>query len=203
MFRRRMRQPFRARVREFLWPRSGWRRWAAYLGHRVRRMPGTPHRIAAGLAAGAAVSCAPLPGVHFLLAVLLALATRGSPLASAIGTAFGNPWTFPILWGAAHRLGDAMLPSAGGAGSAGEADVGGLAAALTQAFLSFDPAVVSERLLPVWYPAMVGSLPIGLAVWILVYLLARRAVESHRSQRTVRMNRKFFEMDRKSEQAGD
>lgn len=184
MFRRRTRRSLPDRIRESLWPRAGWRRWTTYLTHRVRRMPGTPHRIAAGLAAGAAVSCAPLPGVHFLLAVVLALATRGSPLTSLIGTAFGNPWTFPILWGAAYRIGAAVVPGASADATPGATEFGDLLRVVPGTLASLDLSTLAERLLPVWLPAMAGSLPLGLAVWIAVYASSRRAVAAYRKRRT-------------------
>jgi len=187
MFRRRSQQSPISRIREVLWPRAGWRRWATYLAHRVKRLPGTPHRIAAGLAAGAAVSCAPLPGVHFLLALLLAVATRGSPLASAIGTAFGNPWTFPFLWGAAHSIGVAMTPGADAGQTLGAGDIAELLVILPKALLTLDMSVLSERIMPVWQPMMVGSVPLGLTVWVVVYLSARRAVAGYRARRNARL----------------
>jgi len=166
-------------------------------------MPGTPHRIAAGLAAGAALSCAPLPGVHFLLAVLLALATRGSPLASAIGTAFGNPWTFPVLWGASHRIGVALTPGADEGWTLGAAEIAELLVILPGALLSLDMAVLSERVLPVWQPMMIGSLPLGTAVWVAVYLLVRRAVTAQRRRADARLKEREKAVAAESFQTGD
>ena len=200
MFRRRRHPSFPARVRELLWPRSGWRRWASYLAHRVKRLPGTPHRIAAGLAAGAAVSCAPLPGLHFLLAVLLALATRGSPLASAIGTAFGNPWTFPLLWSAAHSIGTALVP---GSGADDAPEFAEILAALPGAVVGLDFAVLTERILPALTPMLVGSVPLGLAVWLGVYLTAVRAVAGYQRQRSARLGRPAVAIGAPRLQSGD
>jgi len=202
MFRRRTKPSPVARIRELLWPQAGWRRWASYLAHRVKRMPGTPHRIAAGLAAGAAVSCAPLPGVHFLLAVLLALMTRGSPLASAIGTAFGNPWTFPFLWGASHHIGVALTPGAE-EGTLGAAEIGEMLVILPKALLTLDMAVLSERVLPVWQPMMIGSLPLGAAVWVAVYLIVRRAVTAQRRRADARSKEREKAVVSESFQIGD
>ena len=90
MFKRRHPLPIHKRAGGFFWPRIGWRRSGAYVAHRLRRLPGTPYRIAAGFACGAAVSFTPFIGLHFLLAVLLALAVRGILVASAIGTVVVN-----------------------------------------------------------------------------------------------------------------
>ena len=59
-----------------LWPRRGWTRMALYIQHRLGRLPGTPYRIAAGFACGAAISFTPFLGLHFVLAALGALALR-------------------------------------------------------------------------------------------------------------------------------
>ena len=40
----------------------------------------------------------PFVGFHFVLAAITAWIVRGNILASAIGTAAGNPWTFPFIW---------------------------------------------------------------------------------------------------------
>ena len=89
MFRRRIPHGWYRRIRDFFWPRSGWRRSSTYVAHRIGRLPGTSYSIAAGFACGAAVSFTPLIGFHFALAALLALLVRGNLLASALGTAVG------------------------------------------------------------------------------------------------------------------
>lgn len=185
MFRRRTPRPLPSRVRELLWPRAGWRRWGQYLAHRIKRMPGTPHGIASGLACGAAVSCAPLPGLHFFLAALMAVLMRGNPVAGAVGTAFGNPWTFPILWGVSYRVGHAMTP-----GTAGDpldtGEIVALMADLTRAVLHLDASLLAERVLPVWTPTMLGSLPVGLVVWVAVYVPFRSFIARYRERRRQR-----------------
>ncbi|MDH3231800.1 MAG: DUF2062 domain-containing protein, partial [Alphaproteobacteria bacterium] len=95
MFRRRTQQPVHHRVSNLIWPRMGWGRVFMYLWHRVGRLHGTPHSISAGFASGAAVSFTPFVGVHFILAALTSWFSRGNIVAGLIGTAVGNPWTFP------------------------------------------------------------------------------------------------------------
>ena len=52
MFARRRPLPFVQRTARFLWPRGGWARQGIYVAHRIKRLPGTPNRIAAGFACG-------------------------------------------------------------------------------------------------------------------------------------------------------
>ncbi|MEX0299493.1 MAG: DUF2062 domain-containing protein, partial [Kordiimonas sp.] len=66
------------RIAGWLWPRSGFKRAATYIWHRVARLPGSAHSIAAGFASGVAVSFTPFLGLHFLMAFMLAWAVRGN-----------------------------------------------------------------------------------------------------------------------------
>lgn len=113
MFRRRKNRSLLTKIREFVWPSIGWRRAATYFAHRVRRLPGTPESIAAGLACGVAISFTPFIGFHFLLAALLSWIIGGNLLASAIGTAAGNPWTFPFIWAWIYTAGHWILGTGG------------------------------------------------------------------------------------------
>ncbi|HEU0222394.1 MAG TPA: DUF2062 domain-containing protein, partial [Paracoccaceae bacterium] len=90
-------------------PRKGWRRGFEYLGHRVKRLPDTPHRIALGFALGALVSFSPFFGFHFLYAALLAWIFRGNIIAGLIGTVVGNPFTFPAIAAGSLGLGRWIL----------------------------------------------------------------------------------------------
>ena len=102
-------KPFRDKLRDAIWPRMGVRRYLSYLKTKVLRLSATPHAIAAGVASGAAVSCFPFVGLHFILGFVLAFFVRGNMLAAAIGTAWGNPITFPFLFSAAYQLGSFAL----------------------------------------------------------------------------------------------
>ena len=173
LFRRRHYPGLLLRVRELFWPRAGWWRVSYYLMHRVRRLPGTPHGIAVGFAFGAAISFTPFIGFHFALAALLTWAIGGSILASAIGTAVGNPWTFPFIWIWCYRLGTWMLGS-------GHVD---LSADLSISFIFDNPWRV---LLPMF----LGSLPTGLVAWIAIYWPVRRMVEGYHHRRERRRERR-------------
>ncbi len=105
MFKRRERLTFWRRVREFFAPAAGWRRVIEYYSHRMKRLPDSPTRIAVGFACGVYVSFTPLFGMHFLAAAALAWVLRANILASAIGTFFGNPVTFPFIAAASIELG--------------------------------------------------------------------------------------------------
>lgn len=75
----------------------------------LRRIKADPHAVSAGFASGVALSFTPLFGLHVLLALALARAVRGHLVAAAIGTAIGNPLTFPVIISGAYGVGAAML----------------------------------------------------------------------------------------------
>jgi uncharacterized protein (DUF2062 family) len=173
MFDRRHKQSLGARARNLIWPRSGWQRASRYLAHRVRRLPGTPYAIAAGFACGAAVSMTPFPGLHFVLSGLLAWIIGASILASAIGTAVGNPWTFPFIWIWIYKLGSWILGSGNELGT----DI------ITLSFLLDHP-------MDVLLPMMVGSVPTAILIWLVFFWPIKRMVHSYQCHRSDHLARR-------------
>ncbi|GLQ35049.1 hypothetical protein GCM10007939_13320 [Amylibacter marinus] len=108
MFKRRNPVTLWQWFKEGFYPKAGWRRVLNYVGHRVKRLPDTPHRIALGFSCGAFVCFSPLFGLHFFLAAGLAYVLRGNVLSSLIGTFFGNPITFPFIGAISYSLGQWM-----------------------------------------------------------------------------------------------
>ncbi len=175
MFARRSPLPLHRRVRDLVWPSAGWRRASLYVAHRVRRLPGTPYRIAAGFACGAAISFTPFIGFHFVGAALLSLLIRASVVASAVGTVVGNPWTFPFIWTWIFMVGQWLL--------------GGEAVSELPVALSFH--YIFERPWDVLWPMTVGGVPTALVVWVAFFWPVRRAVAEYQSVRRRRIRRKM------------
>jgi uncharacterized protein len=109
LFRRRKPADIWDRVRTALWPRRSFGRSMQYFTKRVLRLTATPHSIAAGVAAGAFASFTPYLGFHFIVAGVLAWCLSGNLVASALGTAVGNPITFPFIWAGSLALGRFVL----------------------------------------------------------------------------------------------
>ncbi len=174
MFGRRHPLPIYRRVREFVWPCGGWHRASLYIAHRLRRLPGTPYRIATGFACGAAISFTPFIGFHFVGAALLSILLRGSLLASAIGTVVGNPWTFPFIWAWIYALGQWLL--------------GGEVVSELPAVLSL--TYIFERPLDVLWPMTVGGVPTSVAAWFAFFWPVRGAVAEYQHARSRLMRRK-------------
>ncbi|MBO6633436.1 MAG: DUF2062 domain-containing protein [Parvibaculum sp.] len=151
------------------WPRSGWKRAFQYGWRRVWRLSGTPHAIALGVAAGAFSSCTPFLGFHILVAMLIAWVIRGNLIASALGTFIGNPITFPVIWLAVFEVGRYIVGAPAGSDP-------NIAHAMQQAG-AFD------RILPSLVPLAVGSVPVGIVLGCVFYVLTRSGVEAYQSQR--------------------
>ncbi len=135
---------------------------------RIKRMPGTPHSIAAGIASGAAVSCTPLVGFHFLLGFALAFVLRGNMLAAALGTAFGNPWTFPFLWTVSYQVGIHLIWIE----RPGEFVVE-----------KVSWSNIFENFNDFFLPAILGAIPFGAIIFLVVYVVFRHVIATAQAKR--------------------
>lgn len=178
LFRSRKPQTLLSRLGSFFWPRGGFGRSVEYLRHRLGRLPDTPHRLAAGFASGVACSFTPLIGFHFLLAGLLALVLRGNLVASAFGTAVGNPWTFPVIWSTTFMVGSQF--------AGGQAQMNPFDAVHINSILTDPWGVVG----PIIAPMMLGAIPLAILSWALTYFLLVRFFRFYRAKRLARIDRK-------------
>lgn len=185
MFKRRNPLPLHKRAGGLLWPRIGWRRSSAYVAHRLRRLPGTPYRIAAGFASGAAISFTPFIGLHFVLAALLALVIRGNVVAAAIGTVVGNPWTFPFIWLWIYSLGSWMM---GGNG-------------LTELPEDLSFHHFKESPLQVFLPMAVGGIPTAILAWFVFFWPLQSTVAEYQKARRRRLRKRLRKLSQKREEA--
>ena len=169
-----------------MWPRMGWGRILRYWTFKLKRLQGSPYAIACGFACGASVSFTPFIGFHFILAAVLAWVLRGNIIASAIGTAIGNPWTFPFIWAGIMWIGTWILGYERGQE---------LPAELTFGAIFEQPGTVL-------LPMLVGGLPTGVIVWLLFFFPIRRVVgnyQHHRQARRLRRRRVLDEERRARE----
>lgn len=195
VFKRRDKRPILTRLREAVAPRRGWRRPLEYLGHRVRRLPDTPHRVAFGFAIGVWASFTPFFGAHLLVAAGIARLLRGNIVASLIGTLLGNPLTFPFIAALSLALGRRIL----GHGAAGH-DFARVSDAFRDAMGGLWSSLLSLVGLgrPQWrtlgvfaqdvlWPYFVGGLIPGLAAAAISYWLVRPLVAAYQARRRARM----------------
>ncbi len=195
VFKRREQLTVWQRFRDFFYPRAGYRRTIEYLGHRIKRLPDTPHKIALGFSCGVFVSFSPLFGLHFIYAGLCALLVRGNVLAAFIGTFVGNPLTFPLIATTSLSAGRWMFGMNGS-----EKDFVSVKDAFFEAFgglwqsflsifgmgqASFDKLGVfwSE----VFVPYYVGGLGPGLIAAAIFYFLTKPLIMAYQARRRTRL----------------
>lgn len=185
LFRRRERLGILVLARGLLWPRAGWRRTAVYFKHRIARLPGTPRSIALGFACGVAISFTPLVGFHFVLAALIAWILGGNVMASAIGTAIGNPWTFPVIWFVSHTVGSWIL---------------GLEPPAEQPD-DFTLAYLRNSTINVLLPMLIGCIPLVIGAWLASYYPMRLGIEGYQLARRRRMEKRQAKLGRRASAA--
>ena len=174
LFARRTKPKLAERVRVAFWPRASWRRSARYFGKRVLRLSASPHAIAAGVAAGVIVSWTPFVGFHFLMSAAIALALGGNLIASAIGTAIGNPLTFPFMWWSSYAVGRGLL-----GGPPNHERFGQIMSGIGKAPFA--------EILPILKPMLAGALPLGALSGVVTYLIVRFAVRAYQAARRERL----------------
>ncbi|MBC8337217.1 MAG: DUF2062 domain-containing protein [Rhodospirillales bacterium] len=187
MFKRRNPLSLGTRLLNFLWPSIGWRRAGAYSLHRLARIPGSAYSIAGGFACGAAISFTPFVGLHFILSAILAWIIRANILASAIGTAVGNPWTFPFIWTWLYQTGNWMISGKALEGNKTPkfSEVFGH---MMEAMLSLDIGYLVETAVPVFWPMLVSSVPTGFVIWWVFYLPLKYVVQRYQDRRMEKLN---------------
>lgn len=169
LFRRREAESLLGRMRVHLWPRRSWSRSSRYVVYRLRRLSDSPHAVAIGFAAGAFSAVTPFLGTHMIMAALIAWAIGGSIVAALLGTFIGNPLTYPVFWYSTYEVGNLML---GGTVAKQRID---LSDGIFQSSL--------EQLWPILKPMSLGTIPVGLALAALSYVLVKPMVEAYQHRR--------------------
>jgi uncharacterized protein (DUF2062 family) len=173
------------KFREAVWPAMGWRRTFHYYRHRMFRGGDSTYRIAGGLATGAAVCFSPFLGTHIMQIFLFCWLLRTSVIAGLIGSMIGTPWTYPLIYWMAYKVGTWICSLFGMAGF--------IALPEGMAFHHFlnEPISFLRYLLKhpqkMLLPLTVGGYLCGILLWpvlyAIVYYPVRRAQALYRLQR--------------------
>ena len=169
LFKRREAESFLERMRVHLWPRRSWTRSSRYVVFRLRRLSDTSHAVALGFAIGVFTAVTPFLGTHMVMAALLAWVIGGSVVAALLGTFVGNPLTYPLFWYSTYEVGNLMLR-----GEMNEQRID-LSGGIFQKSL--------EQLWPILKPMTLGSIPVGLALAALSYVLVKPMVDAYKHRR--------------------
>ncbi|TNE37451.1 MAG: DUF2062 domain-containing protein, partial [Alphaproteobacteria bacterium] len=143
------------------------------------RLRGSPYSLAAGFAFGAAISFTPFIGFHFILSGIFAWIFRANILASALGTVVGNPWTFPFIWALVYNVGNWILGHPEGQAVLNEATL----RAFFDGVWAGDWAHVTHIFLDVIHPMLIGSIPVGIFVWIIFFYPLRALIRRFHHRR--------------------
>lgn len=151
--------------------------------HQLKRLRASPHEVALGCAVGVFVSITPLLGAQMLIAALIAGLLRASVPAAVLGTFFGNPVSWPIIWTSTYAMG-VQIVRLDGILDAGhvEQNVMLLWAALLERSPELFNATVA-LLWPVLLPMLAGSLPLGLLTAAIIYYISRNLIREWQAHR--------------------
>ena len=206
MFKRRDRLPIWRSLGGALWPRTGWRRAAIYVKHRLRRLPDTPRKISRGIMAGVITTFTPLYGLHFVVAALLAWVMRGNVMAALLGTFFGNPLTYVPIGLVSLNLGHWMLGTEmrgrldenvfGKFAGAGEDLLANAWNALVGGPVDWTATTVFWH--DVFWPWTVGGIVPGIFAGLACYTIALPLIEAYQRRRRGVLKKKLDAIRRKA-----
>ncbi|MGH1463744.1 MAG: DUF2062 domain-containing protein [Cognatishimia sp.] len=209
VFKRRDRRPILQIILDFFWPRGGWTRAFYYIRHRLRRLPGSPERIARGIWAGVFATFTPFYGMHFIIAAIVARAVQGNLLAALLGTFFGNPLTYLPVGIISLKTGHFLLGTTFEEGDKGTL-VGKFANAATDLLnnigaLFTDADMDWHGLSIFWgevfYPYLIGGILPGIAAATVAYYLTVPVIRVYQKRRAKKIQAKFEALKEKARQA--
>ncbi|MEO1919430.1 MAG: DUF2062 domain-containing protein [Paracoccaceae bacterium] len=192
ILKRRDKQSLFQRLRALLFPGKGWNRSLKYVGHRIKRLPDTSHKIALGAAIGTFVCFSPILGVHMAMALILVYILRANLIAAFITTVFGNPVTYPFIAAVSLSLGRVVLGQ-----NAKDDDFQRLHTTFWNAFTDFwqlikswfgaaeRPDGLGDFFTNMFLPYLVGGTIIGLVLGAAIYFLLKPAISAYQYRRRV------------------
>ena len=189
LFKRRTAQSFGQKIGNLLWPKMGFRRLANYYKYRTVRIPDSEYSVALGLAFGCSVSWTPTFGTHLLQCALFCWVTRSNWIASFIGSAFGNPWTTPMLMLISYHVGKALFVATGHADMITPDDGAASFGEFLKLILGGDisMAVFKANFMEYFLPTLLGGYVMGLATFPLFYFPFYYMVRGARLARLARI----------------
>ena len=125
---------------------------------KVYKIRDFPEAVAIGLAWGVAVSFTPLLGFHLIICYLGTILMRGNLIAATVGSVIGNPWTFPIFFYVAYQFGLNFIYS-------------------PLDNYEFKINFLIENFSRLFFPTLIGSLPIAIAAWYITYKISKFYLE--------------------------
>lgn len=209
VFKRRDRRPIFKIAADFLWPRGGWARAFYYIRHRLRRLPGSPERIARGVWAGVFTTFTPFYGLHFIVAALISRLVQGNLLAALLSTFFGNPLTYIPIGVISLQTGHFILGTEFEPGEERSlvrkfTDAGGdllhnFWAIFTDADMDWHGLSIFWG--EVFYPYLIGGIIPGIIAATIAYYLSVPVIRAYQKRRAKQIEAKFEALKRRARKA--
>ncbi len=125
---------------------------------KIFRIKDFPESVAIGLAWGVSISFTPLLGLHLIICYSGTILMGGNLIAATVGSVIGNPWTFPFFFYFAYKLGLLFFFS-------------------PLEKYEFKIKFLIENFQDLYFPTLVGSLPIAIIVWLITYKVSKFYLE--------------------------
>ena len=122
--------------------------------YKITKIKDFPESIAVGVAWGVAVSFTPLLGFHLIICYLGTWLMKGNLIAATVGTIIGNPWTFPFIFYLDYKVGTTIFLK--------RID-----------FYEFKISFFVEHFEDLFYPTLLGSLPIAIIMWFVTFHICK------------------------------
>ena len=137
--------------------------------YKITKIKDFPESVAIGMAWGVAISFTPLLGFHLIICYFGTWLMKGNLIAATVGTIIGNPWTFPFIFYLDYKLGTTIFLE--------RID-----------FYEFKISFFVEHFEDLFYPTLLGSLPIAVIMWFVTFhicknFLIRRINEKNKTRR--------------------
>ena len=192
LFRRRQKKSLWLNIKHAVQPQKGWKRVFLYILLRLKRLPGTPEFIAKAFAIGIAINFWPILFTHLLFGWIFCRIFRGDLIAMFIGTLFGNPWTFALVYPLNYKLGKVFLGRTPMHNTAAIDSAEEIWARLWQSHSWQDLSVVMQDIL---IPMMIGGFLLAVPCTVVSYYITRNAVRAYQTQRRRRLFRHFDDVE--------
>ena len=118
--------------------------------YKITKIKDFPESVAVGMAWGVAVSFTPLLGLHLIICYLGTWFMKGNLIAATVGTIIGNPWTFPFIFYLDYKIGTTIFLD--------RID-----------FYEFKISFFVEHFEDLFYPTLLGSIPLAVIMWFVTY----------------------------------
>ena len=123
--------------------------------YKIIKIKDFPESVAIGVAWGAAVSFTPLLGFHLIICYLGTWLMRGNLIGATVGTVIGNPWTFPFIFYLDYKIGMTIFSN-------------------SIDYYEFKISFFLENFEDLFYPTLLGSLPISVIVWFITFYICKK-----------------------------